>query len=274
MNNGPDHQNRKEINPPRWAGRLLSWYCRPELLEDLQGDLNEYFDRHVREKGPRRAKFIYVLDVFKFFRSYTIRKPRFLNFLIQWIMIGSYIKTSGRSIVRNKLFSTINIVGLAISMSVGLLMISFVSDLLSYDEFHQNKKRIYRVVSGYKNLDEPVQVFASTSANAGKKIKETVSGIEEVTLMRNDFAGDARVGDHIVPIEAYYADESFFKVFSFPLLSGDPATALIKPYSIVLTEISAKKIFGNEDPIGKSIKASVGEKLQELIVQIFMNFQI
>jgi hypothetical protein len=198
--NNPAHHSKQqeEIRPPAWARRFLIWYCRPELLEDLQGDLNEYFDRHVKAKGPRRARFIYILDVFKFFRSYTIRKPQFLNLFIQWIMIRSYIKTSGRSIVRNKLFSSINIIGLAISMSVGLLMISFVSDLLSFDEFHQNKNRIYRVISAFQNLDEPIRGFASTSVKAGKKIKETISGAEQVTILRRGFRGDATVGDHIV----------------------------------------------------------------------------
>ncbi len=61
--------------PPRWATRLLALYCRPELLEDLEGDLNEYFDRHVLSKGLWRARLIYVADVLKFFRIYTLRRP-------------------------------------------------------------------------------------------------------------------------------------------------------------------------------------------------------
>src|SRR6186713_1604442 len=126
-------KQKKDIHPPRWAERLLNWYCKPSLLEDLQGDLNEYFERNLKTKGARRARWIYVIDVFKFFRLYTLRKPEFVNLLIQWIMIGSYIKTSGRSIVRNKLFSAINIAGLAISMSVGLLMIAVLLDMFSYD---------------------------------------------------------------------------------------------------------------------------------------------
>src|SRR6476661_8441424 len=125
----------KKETAPQWATRLLSWYCKPELLEDLQGDLNEYFERNVKSKGTRKAKLIYVIDVFKFFRLYTVRKPEFVNLLINWLMIGSYIKTSGRNIVRNKLFSAINIAGLAISMSVGLVMIGVLSDIFSYDKF-------------------------------------------------------------------------------------------------------------------------------------------
>ncbi len=145
------------VRPPKWAERFLSWYCRPDLLEDLQGDLNEYFDRHCRNKGATRARLIYILDVFKFFRPYTVRTPEFINILIHWIMISSYIKTSGRSIVRNKLFSTINIVGLAISMSVGLLMIAFLSDILSYDKFHKKGDRIYRLTDVHTNIHSEIE---------------------------------------------------------------------------------------------------------------------
>src|SRR5690242_21845022 len=100
--------------PPRWAERFVEWYCKPELAEDLTGDLNEYFQRNVEKKGPFLARLIYIIDAFKFFRKYTVRTPEFVNVLINWIMIGSYIKTSGRNLMRNKLFSTINIVGLSI----------------------------------------------------------------------------------------------------------------------------------------------------------------
>ena len=231
----------KDVRPPKWATRFLAWYCRPELLEDLQGDLHEYFLRNVKNKGRKKARLIYTIDVFKFFRSYTLRKPGFLNLFIQWIMIGSYIKTSGRNIVRNKLFSSINIIGLAVSMSVGLLMISFVSDLLSYDRFHEKKDRIYRVISTRQYWEEPAREFASTSVKVGKKIREAMTGVEDITLLRTGFEGDAAVGETVMPMGALWADQSFFNVFTFPLLQGDPATALKEPYSLVLTEKSAKK---------------------------------
>ena len=129
-------------HPPRWAQRFIEWYCKPTLVEDLTGDLNECFERNVKSIGSFRAKLIYIIDVFKFFRSYTIRIPKFANPFIDWIMIRNYIKTSGRNIMRNKLFSFINIVGLSISMSVGLLLIAFLFDLHSYDRFKHNGERI------------------------------------------------------------------------------------------------------------------------------------
>lgn len=236
-----------------WAQRLLEWYCRPELAEDLQGDLNEYFYRNCETKGVRWAKLNYVIDVFKFCRIYTIRKPELINFLIHWFMLGSYIKTSGRSIMRNKLFSFINIVGLAISMSVGLLMIAFMGDLLSYDQFHVNRDRIYRVCARWQHLDQNPIRLASNSIKTGWRIQENNTDVEDMVIMRGGFNGDARSGDQVVPVSGLWASESFFKVFTFPLIQGNAATALREPYSIVLTEKTAKKIFGDANALGQTL---------------------
>ena len=161
----------REITPPRWARKILAWYCKPELLEDLEGDLYEYFQRNVATKGVRRACLIYVFDVLKFFRVYTVRKPEFISVLIHWIMIGSYIKTSGRSIVRNKLFSVINIAGLAVSMSVALLVIAMLSDVYSYDKFHKQYADIYRVIDRYEfNGKKDDSFLATTSPRAATEI--------------------------------------------------------------------------------------------------------
>ena len=246
-------KDQSPIHPPRWATRLLSWYCKPALLEDLQGDLNEYFQRNIKSRGIRKAKLIYVIDVFKFFRLYTIRKPGFVNLLINWMMLGSYIKTSGRNIVRNKLFSAINIVGMAVSMSVGLLMISILSDLFSYDDFHEKKDRIYRITTMTESTGQPAIELASTSIKAGKKIQEIISLTEDLTILRNNFSKDAHIGNKAIPVSGHWADASFFKVFTFPLMKGNAVTALKEPYSIVLTDKAAKKLFGDADAYGKQI---------------------
>jgi putative ABC transport system permease protein len=248
-------ESEKGIHPPRWAERFLCWYCKPELLEDLQGDLNEYFERNIKSKGVRKAKLIYIVDVIKFLRIYTLRKPKFIDLLIQWIMIGSYIKTSGRSIVRNKLFSTINIIGLAISMSVGLLLIGLISDIRSYDQFHQNKERIYRVTSNYQYLDHADDTyFASTSPRAGQLLSESFTGVEDAAVMYSGADDDIKTtDDKIIPLKGFWANASFFNVFTFPLMEGHAATALKEPFSLVLTREAAKKLYGTTDVIGKTV---------------------
>jgi putative ABC transport system permease protein len=250
MNNG----RHKIISPPPWATRFLAWYCKPAILEDLQGDLQEYFERNVKSKGPTKAKWIYIVDVLKFFRPYTIRKPEFVNLLINYVMIGSYIKTSGRSIVRNKLFSFINIAGLAVSMSVGLVLIGVLSDVLSYDRFHVNRDRIYRLISRYEYLGDKGNSFmATTSLKAARLIKENFTGVEEVALLRNDFRGDLQNGEKVIPLTGYWANPAFFKVFSFELIQGNSTSALEQPFSLVLTETAARKLFGDEDALGKTL---------------------
>ena len=252
--NTAQRKSQEEIEPPKLAQRLLEWYCRAEILEDLHGDLNEYFERNLKTVGPARAKLIYWLDVLKFFRLYTVRDIRFTNFYIYIIMISSYLKTFRRSLVRNKLFSFINIFGLSVSISVGLLVVSLMLDLTSYDDFQQKKDRTYRVISNYKTSTQSPMELASTSVKVGRKIRETLTEIEDSTVMLTGCYGEAHVGDNYYPLDSYYADGSFFKVFTFPLLKGDPATALKDPYSLILTEKTAKKLFGEADPIGKAIK--------------------
>ena len=161
--------------------------------------------------------------------------------------------------MRNRLFSSINIVGLAISMSVGLLLIAFVFDLHSYDKFHKNGRRIYRITNvatfnGEQGGRSRGDKYASTSIKTGKLIRQKVKGVEEVAILRNDFSADAQVGDNILPIRGFWAEPSLFKIFTFPMLEGNPETALRDPYSIVLTETAAKKLFGNRSALGKAIK--------------------
>ncbi|GAA4395604.1 ABC transporter permease [Nibrella viscosa] len=269
---------QRQHQPPAWAQQFVEWYCKPELAEDLLGDLNEYFERNVQSVGPRRAKLIYMIDAVKFFRSYTVRIPTVDNLFINRIMIRNYVKTSGRNFMRNKLFSFINIAGLAISMSVGLLLIAFLLDLHAYDRFNKHGEQIYRITSVLTDNPEqgratngrategrdgsersrPGSKVASTSIKAGKLIREKVTGADrsagaEVAIMR-DFSQDARVGDQVLPIKGYWAESSLFRIFTFPMLAGNPDAALNDPYSIVLTETAARKLFGNESALGKTVK--------------------
>jgi putative ABC transport system permease protein len=245
---------RREPQPPRWAQRLLGWYCRPEIAEDLEGDLNEMFDRNYHERGPFRAKLIYCIDVIKFCRWYTVKRPDPVTLFPNTIMLGSYFKSATRNIARSKLFSAINIIGLSVGMSVGLLLIAMLTDLLSYDRFHENRDRIYRVISQFQRQgDGSSSYLATTSLVAAREIKEALTGIEDVAVIHRGFIGDISYGDKVVPVGGLMADESFFNVFSFKLLQGNPKTVLKEPFSVVLTEATARKLFGDENALGKSV---------------------
>jgi putative ABC transport system permease protein len=161
--------------------------------------------------------------------------------------------------MHNKLFSFINIVGLAISMSVGLLLIAFVLDLRSYDRFHKNGEQIYRITNvatfnGEQGHSRPAAKFATTSIKTGKLIREKVPGVQDVAILRSGFSQDARIGGNTLPVKGFWAEPSVFNLFTFPMREGNPNTALKEPFSIVLTETTARKLFGNQPALGKAIR--------------------
>ncbi len=212
------------------------------------------YEERVKASGRRKANFKFTLDVVLLFRPSIIKSMSAIYQPNHYTMFKNYFKTSYRSMARSKTFTIINVVGLAASMSVGFLMVAFLSDLLSYDDFHEKKDRIYRVVTTNQQDDGSRMDLASTSLKAGYQIRETISNVEELTILRTGFNGDATVGNHALPLQALWADRSFFSVFTFPLLQGDPATALAEPNSLVLTEQSAEKLFGKSDVVGQSVK--------------------
>ncbi|HEY9117599.1 MAG TPA: ABC transporter permease, partial [Roseivirga sp.] len=193
-------------------------------------------------------------NVFKFFKPYTVKKLNFLNQLTQFIMFKNYFKTSLRSIARNKLFSAINVFGLAVSMSVCLLMISMYTEIKGYDRFHKDVDNLYRVNNYQQYMQSEKNRFASTSLYLGKRMKEEVPGIEAITLLRRNAGGDATVGENTFPIDGLYADEEFFDVLTFNLIRGDKSTALLEPKSIVLTDETAQKLFKESDPLDQVLK--------------------
>ena len=244
----------KNISPPKLAIWILHWYCKTQLLEDLEGDLNEYFERNVKSKGARRAKIIYFLDVLKFCRSYTIKRPKLRDSMNHFILYQNYYKTSFRTIRRNKLFSSINVFGLAISMCVALLLIAFFMEVRSFDNFHRNGDRIFRVNNVLKEGDGTPYNYASTSVLTSRKVTENISGIEQLTNIHKGFNKDISYNNKTIPLRGFWADENFFNIFSFELISGNPATALKDPNSLVLTESSSMRIFNTTDALGKIVR--------------------
>ncbi|SMD36396.1 MacB-like core domain-containing protein [Reichenbachiella faecimaris] len=251
--------NRNHNHPPKWAIKLLEWYCREDLLEDLLGDLYEYYARNL-ERGQRLANFIFIIDVLKFFRSYTFKKLKNKSKMNSYMLFKNYFKTSIRSLARNRLFSFINIIGLAISMSVGLLVITLIVEVQLFDNFHKNGDHIYRVVNTRVRATGEVMNMASTSYFLSEKLDE-YNYYQSKTTLYKGFGGDADADGKKLVLSGIWASKDFFKVFSFPMVEGDPSSALAEPNSLVLTETSAKKIYGDTPAMGKILRVNEVEYL-------------
>jgi putative ABC transport system permease protein len=165
-------------------------------------------------------------------------------------MFKNYFVIALRNIFKRKLFSVINILGLSLSMSAGLLIILMLFDQLQYDRFHANEDRIYRVITRANNSSS----FIATSPIPLKNtLLEEYEGIDKVVRFRNGLGGDITYEDYTLPLAGYYTDEDFFDVFGFTLESGDPKTALKAPFSMVLSKEAANRMFKDEDALGKVV---------------------
>jgi putative ABC transport system permease protein len=168
-------------------------------------------------------------------------------------MFKNYFKTAWRNLIKYKAFSFINIFGLAVAMSVCMLMILMLSDQLSYDSFQKNKDRIYRLATTPLNR---TSLRATIPFPVTEKLASDFPVVEDAVFLRRGFGGDAVYNQQYAEVKGYFSTPSFFKVFSYGLEAGNAATALQKPGSIVISHQTAEKLFGKQSPIGKTIKFS------------------
>lgn len=167
-------------------------------------------------------------------------------------MIINYLKQTWRSIVKNKSYSILNIVGLAAGLICFAFIAVWITDELSYDRFNKHYNRIVRV-TGIAKTESGITESAVSSAPMAKALKDDYPEVENT--VRFDMRGEiVRLKDKQLFEDAILVtDPSFFEVFSFQLTRGDVATALREPYSIVLTKSAAKKYFGDQDPLGQTL---------------------
>ncbi|MEO7989908.1 MAG: ABC transporter permease [Chryseolinea sp.] len=166
-------------------------------------------------------------------------------------MIKSYLLVAVRNIFRNKLFSLVNILGLAFGMCSALLIFLWVNDELSVDRFHTKIDRLYRVMENQQYTDGRLFTFQSTPGPMAPFIKEKFPEIELATRWSWQVTNLFQVGEKGFQEKGFYVDQDFIEMFSFPFVAGDVKTALKENNSIVISEAMAKRYFGNDDPIGK-----------------------
>ena len=173
-------------------------------------------------------------------------------------MFSNYFKIAWRSLWKNKLFSGINIVGLAIGIASCLLLLSYVAFQFSYDSFHQNRKDIYRVgLDFYENNKLTVQSAENYAPVGPALTKDFPEVIGQARLLNMGYKNNCVFtyqDKHFKETRFLYADASFLTMFSFPFEEGNPATALTRPYTAVISESTARKLFGSQNPIGQHIR--------------------
>ena len=170
-------------------------------------------------------------------------------------MFRNYFKTAWRNLIRQKGYAGINILGLAIGIAACLLILQYVSFELSFEEFHVNKDRIYRVKQDRYDKGKLSTVWASGAYGVGNAFKDAIPEIEDYVKVVGRGNLLTEVNNQPFKIEkVFYASASFFKIFTYPLIAGDPNTALKEPFTCAIPEKTAKAIFGTTNVVGKTIQ--------------------
>ena len=236
------------VKTPNIGSYLLKHLIISRNYDFAIGDFIEIYHTMARARGILIAKMWFWFQVLSSI-------PKFLKNSIYWsfVMLKNYLKISFRNMKRQKMYSSINLSGLAIGMACCILILFWVQDELSYDRFHKNADNIYRVMSeGGKYNWKGVRGTPMPLATA------SVEGLPEVVNAVR-FASHSRLVFKYKD-KAFYeeggiiADQSIFEVFTFPFVKGDPKSAFTDPFHLVITKSMASKYFGDEDPIGKTME--------------------
>jgi putative ABC transport system permease protein len=175
-------------------------------------------------------------------------------------MIRNYFKIAFRYLQKNKLYSFVNIIGLAIGISSCILIGLYIWHEQSFDRFHKNAERIARVTWEY-SFEDKVNKVALTGTKVGPELKRNFPEVQAYVRTMKYPRVIAYKDKLFDEKNFFYADSAFFSVFSFPLVSGDPSKVLDGPDKIVITQAMAKKYFGTDNPVGQSVKVGVKDFL-------------
>ena len=259
----------KNNSPPTLANWFIRSFVRDELHEEFFGDLEEIYQERASTHGTRYAQWFYWLDALHLLLGFS-SLPQFTH--NPTIMYRHYLTTAHRNLVRNKFYSLINILGLAVGIGVCLLICQYVYVELRYDKFHNQYRNTYRILLNETKEGINQGVSPYTDYAFGTSAAEEIPGIEQyvrlyveeydlvVTNPENDRAINEEAAD------LFYTDESFLETFNFPLKLGNPASALDERYNIVITEAMAEKYFQADNPLGKTLTISGGSSPGDYIV--------
>ena len=246
---------KRTQHPPRWLDKLLEHFCAPHLLEEVMGDLHERYNLRVKRMGEVKARKQYWREVLAYIRPYIFkRKKSYYPKSIPMDMFKNYFIIAFRNLLSKKFYSIINILGLSIGLTSCILIFFYIYHELSYDTLHTKADRIYRVGLYGKISNQEIATTVTCPPLAFTAVEEFPE-VENATRIFHFYGNPTiRYGETVIAEEkVYFADSTFFDVFSFKLLEGNPATALTAPNSLVITEDVAQKYFGNEPALGKIV---------------------
>lgn len=243
--------NDEEYIYPKGPKRLLRYFCDPDLLEDVEGDLNELFEARL-SKGQQHARMAAWSDVIRLFRPGIIRDIQLFNNSNSITMLQNYFKSAWRNMLKHKSFASINLMSLAIGIAACMAIFLFIEDERSFDAFHSKKDQLYRLCEIQSFPGTNTQHVALTMPGMAPTLKRDFPEVLDYTRFWTFGEQLVEVGEKKIMTEKMVAvDSSFFQLFDFAIVHGDRDRVFDEFTNAVVTASFAQKLFGTEDAIGE-----------------------
>lgn len=257
--------------PPKWSKKLLRILIHDEYLEEIEGDMEEVFQDDLLRYSLRKARLRYSHGVFKLLRLSLIKNVKWIYKIGIIITLMRTLRLAFRNLLKFKNHTAINLIGLSLGLSIGSLILLYVMDELSFDNFHIKGDRIFKVVTA--SPDGGMETNAHPIGHQLRNNYPEVESVLYVTTASSSFKlnhKDQRFKHNIL-----YASEEFFELFDFPLISGNLTDALKDPYSIVITK-SIENTYYNGSAYGKTLtlRDSIDFKITGVVADVPKNSHI
>jgi len=235
--------------------RLFQWLCNADYFEELQGDLEEYFFRDLEAMGEAKAQAIYRIQILKMMRPSVVRRPLKLQKLIMLSLFYMNFKLAFRNLIRHKVFSAVNVFGLAAALSVCLFMVNLIYTGFNYDRQHEDLGKLYRIenVVEQENVSYQTQ-YATVPYPAVAQLKMSIPDVEMLCHITKNATTVFDMNGVDLPTFGIATEPAFFEMFNFKTIHGNVQEIFNDVNSIAITEDVAERVFNGEYPIGKVTK--------------------
>lgn len=240
--------SRPDSNLPKFIYWILKRLYVLNQRDGYLGDIEEEYREKRTAIGKRKAGIWLRQRAFQ-------EIPRTVAYHLIWgiEMFKNYLMIAFRNIKKHISYSIINVFSFTIALSCSMLILLYIQSELRYDDYHENAQNIYRVLREYPG--ESSLINSSEHPLAATLKNDFPEVIRATRIKKNDEIGIVEYQSEVFNEEAiYFVDQDFLNMFTFPALSGDPNSALIQPFSVVLTQNMAQKYFGTDPPVGKTLR--------------------
>lgn len=257
--------------PPKWAERFLVWYCRPDLLEEIQGDVHELHAR-TAEKNKYKADIAFVWNVLRFFRWKNIRKQKksYNDNIITIGMFKNIFKVAIRNFMKQPGHSLLSVIGLTVSFLSAFLILLWVTHEFSFDRYHHEPQRIFKILSDVQS-NSSIETYDAAAVGMDVSLIPEISEHTPIisgTRWPNEMCFRAKETDECIYMNGIYAKNSVFAILDIPLLHGDQ-DPIAKEFTLAISEDLAMRLFNTTDAVGKTLKLDTW--IDVTITSVFKN---